>query len=159
MDEVLDLTLIECADLCEMVHEKLSLRGGGSVPAPFPNPAHMFGGGLMMGGGGMMPPQGMMAGQPPPGPSPAAAAPTEPAAEAEAEAPGPSVVSIKLTGFDAPKKVQVVKEVRALLNLGLREAKEFVETHPKILKKGVTPDEAEAIKKKMEAVGGLVEIG
>ncbi|OYU36640.1 50S ribosomal protein L7/L12 [Novosphingobium sp. PASSN1] len=62
-----------------------------------------------------------------------------------------------LTG-DGGKKIQVIKEVRAITNLGLTEAKALVEAAPKAIKEGVNKAEAEDIKAKVEAAGGTVEI-
>lgn len=68
------------------------------------------------------------------------------------------------TEFDAiltsagDKKIGVIKEVRAITSLGLKEAKDLVEGAPKPIKEGVSKDEAEEIKKKIEAAGGIVEI-
>lgn len=62
-----------------------------------------------------------------------------------------------LTG-DGGKKIQVIKEVRAITNLGLTEAKTLVESAPKAIKEGVNKAEAEEIKKKIEEAGGTVEI-
>jgi large subunit ribosomal protein L7/L12 len=56
------------------------------------------------------------------------------------------------------KKIQVIKEVRAITSLGLKEAKELVESAPKAVKEAVPKDEAEKIKEKIEAAGGQVEI-
>jgi len=56
------------------------------------------------------------------------------------------------------KKIQVIKEVRAITGLGLKEAKELVEGVPKPLKEAVTKDEAENIKKAIEEAGGQVDI-
>jgi len=56
------------------------------------------------------------------------------------------------------KKIQVIKEVRAITSLGLKEAKELVESAPKAIKEGVTKDEAAEIKEKIEAVGGQVDV-
>ena len=56
------------------------------------------------------------------------------------------------------KKIQVIKEVRALTGLGLKEAKDLVEGVPKPVKEGLTKDEAEAVKKQLEAVGAVVEL-
>jgi large subunit ribosomal protein L7/L12 len=56
------------------------------------------------------------------------------------------------------KKIQVIKEVRAITSLGLKEAKELVESAPKAVKEAVAKDEAEKIKEKIEAVGGQVDI-
>ena len=62
-----------------------------------------------------------------------------------------------LTG-DGGKKIQVIKEVRAITQLGLTEAKTLVESAPKAIKEGVNKAEAEEIKNKIEAAGGTVEI-
>jgi large subunit ribosomal protein L7/L12 len=68
------------------------------------------------------------------------------------------------TEFDAvltvcgPNKIQVIKEVRAVTNLGLKEAKEAVENVPTVLKEAVSKAEAEEVKKKVEAQGATVEI-
>jgi len=62
-----------------------------------------------------------------------------------------------LTGA-GDKKIQVIKEVRAITALGLKEAKELVEGAPKPLKEGVSKEEAEEIKGKIEAAGGTAEI-
>jgi large subunit ribosomal protein L7/L12 len=56
------------------------------------------------------------------------------------------------------KKIQVIKEVRALTGLGLKEAKELVEAAPKAVKEAVDKEEAEKVKAKIEEVGGQVEI-
>ncbi|OPY86716.1 MAG: 50S ribosomal protein L7 [Smithella sp. PtaU1.Bin162] len=62
-----------------------------------------------------------------------------------------------LTGFGA-EKIQVIKVVRAITGLGLKEAKDLVEGVPKPIKEAVSKDEAADIKKKIEEVGGTVEI-
>ena len=56
------------------------------------------------------------------------------------------------------KKIQVIKEVRAITGLGLKEAKDLVEGAPKAIKEGVNKDEAKKIKEKVEAAGGQVDI-
>lgn len=56
------------------------------------------------------------------------------------------------------KKIQVIKEVRAITGLGLKDAKDLVESAPKPVKEGVKKEEAEEIKQKIEAVGGTVEV-
>jgi large subunit ribosomal protein L7/L12 len=56
------------------------------------------------------------------------------------------------------KKIQVIKEIRALTNLGLKEAKDLVESAPKVIKDGVPKEEADKIKAAVEAQGGKVEI-
>ena len=82
--------------------------------------------------------------------APAAAA-AAPAAEEKTE------FDVILTG-DGGKKIQVIKEVRAITNLGLTEAKTLVESAPKAIKEGVNKAEAEEIKAKIEAAGGTVEV-
>ena len=62
-----------------------------------------------------------------------------------------------LTG-DGGKKIQVIKEVRAITGLGLTEAKALVESAPKAIKEGVNKAEAEEVKKKIEEAGGTVEL-
>jgi large subunit ribosomal protein L7/L12 len=56
------------------------------------------------------------------------------------------------------KKIEVIKEVRAITGLGLKEAKDLVEAAPKAVKESVTKDEAEKLKKQLEAVGAKVEL-
>ena len=64
-----------------------------------------------------------------------------------------------LKSGDAAKKIAIIKEVRAAVpGLGLAEAKALVEGAPKTVKEGVTKEEAEEIKKKIEAAGGVVEV-
>ena len=62
-----------------------------------------------------------------------------------------------LTGFGA-EKIQVIKVVRAITSLGLKEAKDLVEGVPRPIKESISKDEAAEIKKKIEEVGGTVEI-
>lgn len=64
---------------------------------------------------------------------------------------------VVLTGF-GDKKIGVIKEIRAITGLGLKEAKELVEGVPKPVKQAVAKDEAEQIKKKLEEAGASVEI-
>jgi large subunit ribosomal protein L7/L12 len=64
-------------------------------------------------------------------------------------------VVLKETG---PNKIGVIKEVRAVTSLGLKEAKDLVEGAPKTVKEGATKEEAEEIKKKLEAAGAKVEL-
>ena len=74
-----------------------------------------------------------------------------PAAEEQTE------FDVILTG-DGGKKIQVIKEVRAITGLGLTEAKALVEGAPKAVKEGVSKAEAEEVKKKIEEAGGTVEL-
>ena len=77
-----------------------------------------------------------------------------PAAEAAAEKTEFDVILATI----GDKKVNVIKEVRALTQLGLKEAKDLVEAAPKPVKEGVNKDEAEKIKKQLEDAGATVEI-
>jgi large subunit ribosomal protein L7/L12 len=77
-------------------------------------------------------------------------------AAAEA-APEKTTFDVILTGF-GDKKIQVIKEVRALTGLGLKEAKELVDGVPKPVKEGASKEDAEAAKKQLEAAGATVEI-
>ena len=86
----------------------------------------------------------------------AAAAPVA-GGDASEEDAGGGVVNIELTAA-GDKKIDVIKEVRAITELGLKEAKDLVESAPKPLKEGVKKEEAEEIKKKLEAVGAKVEL-
>ena len=79
-----------------------------------------------------------------------------PAAQ-EAEAEEKTEFDVVLTGF-GDKKIQVIKVVRALTGLGLKEAKDLVEGVPKPVKEGVSKDEAEEAKTKLEESGATVEI-
>ena len=66
--------------------------------------------------------------------------------------------NVSLVAFPADKKINIIKAVREVTSLGLKEAKDLVEAVPKVLKEAVTKDEAEAIRKKFDEVGAKVEI-
>ena len=83
----------------------------------------------------------------------AAAAPAT-AAAAEPEQEDFTVVLVSV----GDKKINVIKEVRAITGLGLKEAKDLVEGAPKTVKEGVKKDEAQALKKKLEEAGAKVEL-
>jgi large subunit ribosomal protein L7/L12 len=83
----------------------------------------------------------------------AGAAPAGEAAQEEEQ----TEFSVVLTGF-GEKKINVIKEVRAVTSLGLREAKELVESVPKPVKEGVGKDEAEKLKAQLEGAGATVEV-
>lgn len=91
-----------------------------------------------------------------------AAAPV--AAVAVAGAGGGEAAAEEKTSFDVilesggDKKIQVIKEVRGITGLGLKEAKELVDGAPKPIKEGVSKDEAEEIKTQIEGAGGTVKI-
>jgi len=87
----------------------------------------------------------------------AVAAPAAGGGDAGAAAEEQTEFDVILTG-DGGKKIQVIKEVRAITGLGLTEAKALVEGAPKAVKEGVNKAEAEEIKKKIEEAGGTVEL-
>ena len=88
--------------------------------------------------------------------APVAVAAAAPAAGGEGEAEA-SEVSVVLTSAGA-NKIAVLKEVRAITGLGLKEAKDLVDSAPKPVKEGIKKEDAEAIKKQLEAAGASVEI-
>jgi large subunit ribosomal protein L7/L12 len=71
---------------------------------------------------------------------------------------GPKLVDLKLTGFDAKSKIKVIKEVRSIAGLGLKEAKEMVEGFPKVIMKGMKEEQALELKVKLEAIGAIIEL-
>jgi len=75
-----------------------------------------------------------------------------PAAEEKTE------FNVTLVSFPADKKINIIKAVREVTSLGLKEAKDLVEAVPKVLKEAVNKDEAEAIRKKFDEVGAKVDI-
>ena len=93
-----------------------------------------------------------------------AAAPVAVAAAGAAPADAGAGPAEEKTEFDVvlagagDQKIKVIKEIRAITSLGLKEAKELVESAPQPVKEGVTKEEADEIKEKIEAVGGSVEI-
>jgi|TARA_Y100000780_G_scaffold28692_1_gene23473 large subunit ribosomal protein L7/L12 len=94
------------------------------------------------------------------GVSAAAAAVAAPAAgggESEAAAEEKTEFDVILTSF-GEKKINVIKEVRSITGLGLKEAKEAVESAPKAIREGVSKEEAEEVKKKLEEAGASAEI-
>ena len=88
----------------------------------------------------------------------------EPAATAVAAAPAAATAAVEKSTFDVilkdggANKIQVIKAVRAETSLGLKEAKDLVEGAPKAVKEGVSKEDAEKIKKSLEAAGAKVEI-
>jgi large subunit ribosomal protein L7/L12 len=87
------------------------------------------------------------------------------AAVAVAAAPGAAAAAVEeqteftvMLASAGDKKIEVIKEVRAITGLGLKEAKDLVEGAPKAVKEGVTKDEAEKIKATLEKVGAKIEL-
>ncbi len=91
---------------------------------------------------------------------PMMAAGAAPAAGAAAAAPveEQTEFNVILTGYEADKKIQVIKVVRAITSLGLKEAKDLVEGVPKPVKEAVSKDEAANIKKQLEEVSAKVKV-
>ena len=87
-----------------------------------------------------------------------AGAPAAAAGEATEEAEEQTEFNVILKSFDDGKKIPVIKEVRAITGLGLKEAKELVEAGGKPVKEGVSKEEAKEIKEKLEAAGAAVEV-
>jgi ribosomal protein L7/L12 len=128
-NKILQLDLFEVHILTELVNEKMGLK-----PMTDAQRAAMSGGGAAMSGG--------------------KSSETEAGAVEEKK----TLFDLKLTGYDAKAKIKVIKEIRAITGLGLKEAKELVEGVPKSVKKDIKMDEAESIKKILEGVGATVEI-
>ena len=87
-------------------------------------------------------------------PAAVVAAPAAGAAEAEEK----TEFDVVLVGFDAAQKIKVIKSVREITGLGLAEAKKAVEETPTTLKEALSKDDAETMKKDLEAVGAKVEL-
>lgn len=90
--------------------------------------------------------------------APAVAVAAAPAAAGAAAAEEKDEFNVMLTAFDAAKKIGVIKVVREITGLGLKEAKELVEGAPKAVKENVAKAEAEELKKKITEAGGTVEL-
>ena len=88
----------------------------------------------------------------------AAVAVAAPADAGAAAAEEKTEFDVVLTGFDAAQKIKVIKVVREVMGLGLAEAKAAVEGAPTTMKEGLSKEDAEALKKQVEEVGGKVEL-
>lgn len=132
VDEILELNLVEINQLLSRLQSRLGLSDA----------MLNFSGG---GGGGS---NNAAAAQSDAGATKAAAVPAK-----EKEA-----FDIKLTVVDAKSKIKVIKEVRAITGLGLKEAKELVEKAPVVIKTGVKKDEIEAMKKILLESGAQIEV-
>ena len=130
-DDVCQLNVLELKEFLDLFKERAGLSD-----------ADLQGGG---GGGGG-------------GPVAAAAAPAAAEAAAPAAAEEKEFFDIRLTSFDAKAKIKIIKEVRAMTGLGLKEAKEVVEGAPSVLKKEVKKEEAEEIVKKLIELGAAAEL-
>jgi len=128
-DEIVNLTMLEVNDLVEMLQVKLNLPASSGMPM----------GGMMMG----MPMGGVSA-------AAGAAAPVEEVKEEKIE------FDLKMESFDKASKIKVIKEIRAVTELGLKEAKDLVESVPVVIKKLVKKEDAEIIIGKLKEVGAVV---
>ncbi len=128
VDEVVSLNMLEVKQLTDSLKDRLGIEDTGGMPAM--NPAMM----AMMAGGA---------------PGNGAAAAAEPVAEKTA-------FDLKLEKFDPSKKIAVIKEIRSITGLGLKEAKAMVEGAPKVFKNDVAKAEAEQIRDKLKEIGGEV---
>ena len=104
--------------------------------------------GMMGGGGGGAPAAGAGGGE----------ASGEAAKEEEAAPAEKTHYDVELTAFDAATKIKLIKEIRSILGLGLKEAKEVVETAPNWIQKELVKEEADALKEKLEALGATVRL-
>jgi large subunit ribosomal protein L7/L12 len=128
VDDLSSLTVLEAADLAKLLEEKWGVSAAAAV-AVAAGPA------------------GAAAAVAVAGPAAAAAAPAEEKTE--------FTVVLAAAG---DKKIEVIKEVRAITGLGLKEAKDLVEGAPKPVKEGVPKDEAEKVKAQLEKAGAKVEL-
>lgn len=126
VDDLVSLNMLEVKELTDGLKDRLGIDDAATMPMM--NPA-MFAG---MGGGGG-----------------AAEAAAEPVVEKTA-------FDLKLEKYDAVKKIAVIKEVRAITGLGLKEAKAMVEGAPKVFKNDVPTAEAEQIRDKLKEIGAEV---
>jgi large subunit ribosomal protein L7/L12 len=131
-DKIVALNLLEVSDLTTVLQQRLNI----------PDSA--------LGGGGF--PMMAMAAAAAPGGAAAPAADAAPAVEEK------TAFDIKIESFDAASKIKVIKEVRAATDLGLKEAKELVEGVPAVVKKSLKKEEAEELKKKLEAAGAVITL-
>ncbi|XP_010437351.1 PREDICTED: uncharacterized protein LOC104721131 [Camelina sativa] len=129
VNELSNLTLLETMDLTEILRQKLDVSEMPVMAAMMP--------GMSLPGSGA-------------GKSSAAGAGTEKKKEAK------TAFDVMLQAYEAAGKIKVIKEVRTITSLGLKEAKDLVEKAPTLLKKGVSKEEAEKIIEKLKAVGAKV---
>lgn len=128
VDDLVSLNMIEVKALTDALKDRLGIED--SMAMPMMNPA-------------------MFAGQGAPGAA---------SADAAAAAPEPekTAFDIKLDGFDAGKKIGIIKEIRSLTSLGLKEAKALVDEAPKVIKTAVPKEEAEQIRDKLKELGAEI---
>lgn len=130
-DRIIELNMLEVSSLTEVLKDRLGISGASGM--------------MMMPGAGMLPGVG----------APPAADGGAPAAAAEEKKDD---FAVKLTGYDAASKIKVIKEVRAMTDLGLKEAKEMVEKGEFVVKEGLGKEEAEGLVKKLQEAGAEVKM-
>lgn len=131
-DRIVELNMLEVSDLTELLRKRLNVQTP-SVPMGFAMPTSS--------------------------PTGAVSAPDGASAAADsAPAEEKTDFNVKLTGFDAASKIKVIKEVRAITDLGLKEAKELVEKSPTVIKEGMKKEDAEELKAKLEAAGAQISL-
>jgi large subunit ribosomal protein L7/L12 len=132
VDELVSLNVLEVKALTDSLKDRLGIDD--SAVMPMMNPA-MFAGMGAPGGGGVG----------------AAAVAEEPVVEKTA-------FDLKLEAYDAAKKIAVIKEIRAITGLGLKEAKALVDEAPNVFKNAVAKEEAEEIRDKLKEIGATVAL-
>ena len=90
--------------------------------------------------------------------APVAVAAAPAGADAAEEEEEQTEFTVLLKGFDAGKKIPIIKEVRAITGLGLKEAKQLVEEQDRPIKEAVSKEEAQKLKEQLETAGGTVEV-
>ncbi|EUD66790.1 hypothetical protein C922_02775 [Plasmodium inui San Antonio 1] len=171
VDEILNLTLIEAADLCDLCQEKLDgdKQFNNSVFSnrnPFPHPSSFFSAGSFSAAN--LPP-GMHSALPSHvaavGSIPSGATPNLGTAEKNEQAEtkkkeekknNKRTFNVKLENFDVKNKINTIKEIRKITNVGLKEAKDMVESAPFYVQKNVPAEKAEEMKKKFEELGATI---
>lgn len=133
--EILQLNMIESRELIKMLKKELDIPDGMPMGMPMMGAPMAAGGAAPAAAGG----------------DAASAAAAPPAAEK-------TEFDLKLESFNAADKLKVIKEVRTITGLGLKESKELVEKAPSVIKAGLTKDEAEKFKALLETNGGKAEV-
>ncbi|GAB64977.1 50S ribosomal protein L7/L12 [Plasmodium cynomolgi strain B] len=176
VDEILNLTLIEAADLCDLCQEKLDGDKQFNNAAlfnrnPFPHPCSFFGAAsfsspnIPPGMNSAFPSHVGAQGAVPPGAVPPGGTPNLGSAEKNEQAGtkkkeekknSKSTFNVKLENFDVKNKINTIKEIRKITNVGLKEAKDMVESAPFYVQKNVPAEKAEEMKKKFEELGATI---
>ncbi|GLJ53118.1 hypothetical protein SUGI_1131850 [Cryptomeria japonica] len=134
VDEVSSLTLLEVSELSGILMKRLGVTELPTMAVMQPGTAAAAAAAAAIAGGA-----------------------AKPAEEGAAKA-AKTAFDLRLDGFDAASKIKVIKEVRAITDLGLKEAKELVEKAPAVLKKGLSKEEGEQMIEKLKAAGAKVTL-